>query len=191
MNLGLTGTLNGGKGTVAKILKEYGFETKGFGDEVRKEATLRGIPHRREDLQRLGARLRVEQGVDVWCMRIQAQMLSGANYGIDGIRYLEDDDFFREMGDFKLISVDAPIKRRYDWSVARGYERDASRTFEQFKLDNDNDLGLNGLDCGQNVSACMEIADYHIWNGGDKNQLRMAVEGILEKLNCRRANSIK
>lgn len=187
MNLELTGTICGGKGTATKILREYGFQIIGFGDEVRKEATARGIPHLRRDLQRLGAQLRIEQGKDVWCKRIAEQMRPGVNYAIDGIRYPEDHYFFRSPESF-LISVDGPIEMRYGWSKVRGYERDAMRTLEEFKRDNDADLGLFGESDGQNVGATMELVDYRIWNDGTKHQLRMAVETILGKLHYRKSD---
>lgn len=181
MKVGLTGTLNAGKGEVGRILAEQGFHIFGFGNEVRKEATVREIPHEREKLQKLGAKLRVEKGNYVWCERILAQMAYGLDYVIDGVRYPEDDSFFRQIGDYILISVDAPLELRYQRAILRGREGDSKKTFEQFKLENDSDLGLFGETYGQNALECMKLADYTVINDGTREKLKSVVLDILNK----------
>src|SRR3989338_2769065 len=67
MIIGLCGTIGAGKSTTARYYSQCcGFERLSFGDEVRREATARGLSHDRGVLQKLGARLRQEEGIHVW-----------------------------------------------------------------------------------------------------------------------------
>ena len=62
MIIGLTGKNASGKGEAASYLKAKGFIYYSLSDELRKEATKKGLSHERETLISLGNILRKQNG---------------------------------------------------------------------------------------------------------------------------------
>ncbi|MFZ2521963.1 MAG: hypothetical protein WAX44_02185 [Minisyncoccia bacterium] len=95
-----------------------------------------------------------------------------------GVRSTDEVRTFRkELGDkFKLITVNAPIEKRYAWSIAR--QRDGDQvTFEEFKRV--EDLERNGSTGSQEVDRVIEMADIVIENDGTIEDLYKKVDDLL------------
>ena len=64
MIIGLTGTISSGKSTVAEILIKKGFEHHTYSDILRLEAKKRNIEPTRQNLQKLGNKLKEESKIE-------------------------------------------------------------------------------------------------------------------------------
>ena len=70
MILGISGTNSAGKDSVARILKDAGFEQFSLSDAIREEAKARGLPSDRDVLIKLGNELREKLGPGILGERI-------------------------------------------------------------------------------------------------------------------------
>ncbi len=186
MLVGVTGTIGSGKGEFCKILVSEGFTKLAFGDVVRKEAVRRGIVESRENLQLLGFRLRQEDGVDVWSKRVAERIEQGKNYVVDGFRYPDQVNYFRErfgfdVGEFQLVAIESLDDNRFDRLRKRGREGDP-RTWEEFWIQDRRDwVGyLEGT--GQDVRGCFGVADYKVFNNGTLDNFAIDAKGFLMPL---------
>ncbi len=190
MIIGLTGTKSSGKGAVAEILKNKGFAILSLSDQVREEAIKRGLlNYQAKDLQNIGNDLREKYSVGVLAQRT-LQFIeqnknninnSNKNYVIDGIRNIGEIKVFRKRPDFYLISLDAPIKERFQRFVKRNRKGDSEIWKEFLEIDK-KDKGIGEKNTGQQVRKCIEFADQIIYNNSSFKQLQLDVEKILEKI---------
>jgi len=180
--VGLTGPIGSGKGIVADYLKEKGFEYFSLSDIVREEARKKGIAIERNSLQDLGNKLRAEGGDGVLAERT-VKKLSGRNTVIDSIRNPGEVLVLRKIPGFKLIAVDADVKRRFERVKARSRESDPI-SYEQFLKIEGRDLGKNEPLSGQQVKKCVEMADIKIVNDFDSvEEFRKEIEKVFDKMN--------
>ena len=89
MIIGITGTIASGKTTVAEILKEKGFVHHTYSDILRIEAKKRSIPQTRENLQKLGNRIKAESKDLGILSRLIIENSSSKNIIADGIRTID------------------------------------------------------------------------------------------------------
>jgi len=183
MIIGITGFICSGKEEISKIFVEkYGFIKKSFGDEVRKEATKRGIELTRDNLQNLGNLLRVEEGKEVWARRIIDSLETGKSYVIEGFRNLNDELPFRELEGFVLIGIHASDEIRMKRFLERKREGDPL-TEEDFKRIDATDRGNDqDPDYGQRSEDVYAQRDYEISNEGTLEDLRGEVERVMGEM---------
>ncbi len=181
MIIGITGSIGSGKGEVSKILANKGFEIISFGDEARKEATIRGIEPTRENLQKLGIELSKIEGEDFVLNRILSRIQKDKDYAIEGIRYLEDLNILKKREDFILIGIISSLESRWQRVLNRDKEGDPI-TFDNFiKLDSiDNGSGNNTS--GPDTLRCIEMADFIIVNDRSIKDIENNVFMILKRL---------
>lgn len=173
MIIGLTGRIAAGKGVSAEFFRTKNFEYLSLSNEVRAEATKRGIVHEREKLQDLGNLIRKEEGTGALVKRVNTHIKSYSNYIIDGIRNLGEVEELNRIycNEFVLLSLDAPVEIRWRNVQKRGKVSDP-KTFEEFLLADNRDYEEN-IGNGQQVRECMARADYHLYN-----------DNTIEGLNC-------
>ena len=183
MLIGLVGRMGSGKGSVAKILKEKGFESAIFSDVICKEANKRGISIIRKNLQDLGDQVRKEEGGGAWVKRILKEIDLNKNYIFDGVRNPGEVEELRKTGKFFLIYIDCMQDMR--WIRVKDSDNEKNpNTWEEFLIAEKRDSGISQPEYGQQVDKCIERADFVITNNSDLESLKNQVLGILNKIKC-------
>jgi dephospho-CoA kinase len=185
MIIGLTGTLGAGKSIVADYLQKKGWIYLSLSNEVREEAKKRSITVTRENLQLLGNEVRQNEGNAVWAEKSLIRITDPQkNYIIDGIRNPAEIQLFKQLGNFYVVAVDAPRQLRFQRLLARNRESDPRTLLDFMKIDS-KDLGQGEEDCGQQVMACMKMADAIILNESSVERMRdktsFAVQQLVNK----------
>lgn len=178
MIIGLTGTIASGKGEVAEYLKKKGFSYFSLSQEVREEATKRGIEHIRENLQRLGNELRMQQGSGILAQMVSQKIFPGMNVIVDGIRNPEEVQELKKIGHFYLIAIDAPKEDRFSRVISRNRESDP-KTWPDFLKVDAIDQGFQQETSGQQVLQCIKVADYKITNNASLGSLQDKTQYII------------
>jgi len=171
--IGLTGTICGGKGTLATHLIDLGFNHFVLSDRIRDEIRIRGQEITRALLQDVGNELRNKFGGAVLAQRT-ADLMADAegNVVIDGVRNPDEIKFLRNVLGASILGVDAPKETRCEWYLERAKSRGEDGTsIADFERDNNRDLGIGEPGTGQQVSKCLELADVVIENNGSKQDL--------------------
>jgi dephospho-CoA kinase len=179
--IGLTGTKASGKGVVADYLKNMGFGYYSLSDRVREEAVRRGIHNYTiRQLQDIGNELREKHGLGVLAEMTMKEMEEG-NCIIDGIRNPGEIKILRWQENFYLIGVDAPQEQRRERLIKRARSSDPKTEAEFLEMDK-RDLGIGGKNVGQQVYACIKMADHFIRNDSTIGYLHKTVQEILGEI---------
>jgi dephospho-CoA kinase len=181
LTIGLVGSIASGKGEVASLLREVGFAYFSLSDRVREEAARRGLqPPSREDLQQIGNELRSTVGPAVWAQRMleKAEAAGAVEAVIDGIRNPHEVRYLQQHTRWHFISVDAPADVRFKRMQERQRPGDPE-TLEAFLQVDARDRGVGEAEEGQQVGACMKLADFAIWNDGSRADLQQKVAAVL------------
>ena len=181
--IGLTGKNAGGKGTVANLLVQNKFVYHSLSDSLREELKMLGKEETRENLIKIGNKLRKEGGPGVLADKMISKLGSGNNHIVDSIRNPFEVNSLRDKSSFNkfiLISVDANARLRYDRLCSRGRIGD-SYSWENFvnqekQEENNNDPNK------QQLTKNLGMADYDIDNSGTLEDLENQVKKILAKL---------
>ncbi len=180
MIVGIVGPIASGKSMLSDELVKRGFIRLSFSFEVREEARNRGIPIERKALQDLGNEMRLKFGRDYWAKRIISKISGENNYAVEGIRNTSEVVALRELKDFILAAVDAPLEKRYQWIMMRGKDSDP-HFLEGVKLIDARDRGEGEGEHGQQTSKCMEMADFHIMNDKTKEHFQKKLDKLFKK----------
>lgn len=179
MIIGLTGTFAAGKDTVAEFLETKGFEHFSTGDQIREIAAERGIAQSRDVLRELGNELRDDNGSEFLCKRIIEEKAKTDKIVISGIRQPGEIKYLKELGNFHLIAVDAPVEVRFERMKARDRLGDP-KTLEEM-IDKERQEMESAGPNAQRIHECMQLADTLVINDGDIEKLDKAISEILEK----------
>jgi len=176
MIIGLTGTIASGKDIISDALKKRGFIALSLSDEVREECKARGIELTRENLQKLGNDMRKESGNGILAQRILMKITNPQkNYVINGIRNTAEVAELKNWPSFYMMAVDSPQQTRFQRMMTRNRPSDPKNFYEFTKVDA-VDQGKEQDNSGQQVLACMKIADCSIYND-------FSVERLIDKVN--------
>lgn len=177
-----TGPTASGKGTAANFLKEKGYTYFSLSDEVRREATKRGLATGKEILQNLGDELREMFGSDVLAVRVVQtdEFKLAEKVVIDGIRHPEEVLYFKELYDAKIVGITASEKTRFEYVQARNREGDP-KTFEEFLKSEQREQGAEGSHAMQ-VKRCLTMADIIVVNESGVERLKENTLFVLTKL---------
>lgn len=168
-----------GKDTVGKYLaSDYGFEHAATGRLLRtymKESGS-GAPTRAL-MQSVANDVRARNGADYFfrlAVRSNADRIV-----VDGLRSMGEIESARDAG-CVIISVEAPVEKRYRWAVARGRVSDLA-TFEEFVAQEQAENSSSSAS-EQSVDDVMAAADYTISNNTDLAGLRLATDELMKRL---------
>ena len=176
MIIGLTGTIASGKDVAADALKKRGFIALSLSDEVREEANARGVELTKENLQKLGNDMRKESGKGILAQKILMKITNPQkNYVINGIKNPAEVAELKNWPSFYLIAIDSPPQTRFQKMMTRNRSSDPKNFYEFTKLDT-IDHGQGQDENGQQVAACMKIADCSIYND-------FSAERLIDKVN--------
>ncbi len=174
--VGLTGTNAAGKGEIARLLGVRGYGYRSLSDILRAELARRGLEATRDNLIRVGNELRAARGADVLARRAAADIGAGRAV-VDSIRNAAEVAYLRGLGDFLLIGVDAPVEIRFERARLRGRNESAA-TLEEFRAKEAEEL--RGGETGQQLEACLRLADVLIVNDGTLEALERKLGEALE-----------
>ncbi len=172
--IGLTGTNGSGKSEVAEFFKKKGYAYFSLSDEIREELVRRGEALSRDNLIRVGNELRERFGPDVLARRVLDRITGPAV--IDSIRNSKEVACLKKQRGFVLLGIDAALELRYDRIRARGRDESAS-TLEEFAAKEREEMA--GQENGQQLKACLEMADILIINDGSLADLHKKLEALL------------
>ena len=175
--LGFTGLISCGKGTVTKYLKEkHAAETFRFSTMLRDVLTRLYLEHSRENMSGLSTVLRDFFGQDLMA-KVMAKDVVNSQADlivVDGIRRMEDIKYLRALPNFKLVSIEADMKTRYERLIERGENSDdKNKTWEDFVADHQLETELTILDT-------MKVADIVINNDGNLEALQRQLDNLVK-----------
>jgi len=172
--IGLTGTNGAGKGEVAAYFVDKGYAYFSLSDEIREELRRRGEAETRDNLIRMGNRLREEFSADILARRVMEKVRGKAV--IDSIRNPGEVAYLRKQDGFVLIAVDAPLELRFERVMRRGRVESAG-DLQSFAAKEAEEMGAG--ETSQQLLACMETADIRVWNDGSIQDLHRKLEDLL------------
>lgn len=165
--IGLVGQAGVGKGRVAHVLTENGFNAYSLSDSLRKTATDIGLSHEREVLITLGNSLRERFGGDILARGAKQWIDSedATRVVIDSIRNPSEVSFLqREAGAFVIGVTMSPEKR---FRLMRDRNRPGDpQTWDEFQQLLYREQGVGEKASGQQVQRCLELADELLPNEG-------------------------
>ena len=178
--IGITGTLGAGKGTIVEYLTEKkGFQHFSVRAFLTEEIERRGMPVNRDSMVSVANELRAQHSPGYIAEQLfERAKQSGKNCIIESIRTPGEIESLHKLGDFTLFAVDAKPELRYERIVLRASETDHI-SFETF-LDNEKREMQSTDPNKQNLSRCIEMADYVFENNGTMEQLFENVEAVLK-----------
>jgi dephospho-CoA kinase len=180
--IGITGTLGAGKGTIVDFLTaEKGFAHFSVRAFIAEEIKRRGMDINRDAMVIVANDLRKINSPSyiVDCLYERA-LSQGRNSIIESIRTPGEIDSLRKKGDFYLLAIDADPEIRYKRISLRQSETDhiSYLTF----LDNEQRELKSTDPNAQNLSKCIEMADFKLLNNGTIKQLNLKIEEIVMKI---------
>ncbi len=183
MIIGLTGKNAAGKGETAKHLQKRGFHCFSLSDELREEATRRGIGHSRDELITLGTLVREQHGTGYLASKVNEKIAllkkkDVQKFVVDSIRNVGEVKELEKNDDFDLFAIEADAKIRFTRMIKRGRAGDAA-TFEKFLEQEQKENSISGA--GQQMELCIEMAAHTINNNGTLEDLYLKVDNILKE----------
>ncbi len=179
--IGITGTLGAGKGTIVEHLKKLGFDHYSVRQFLMEEIKKRGLPVNRETMTDVANELRknhhpayiIEQLYNI-------ARRKGNNAVIESIRTPGEIYFLKKKENFYLFAVDADPHLRYRRIKQRASETD-SVSFETFLANEEREMHTADPN-KQNLSKCIELADYTFDNNGTIAELNRQVDKAIEEI---------
>jgi len=172
--IAFTGMPGSGKSEAVKVAIEMGIPVVRMGDCVWEEVKRRGLEINDENVGRIANEMREKYGKDIWAKRTFEKIdPSWDTVVIDGIRNIEEVEFFREkLGkDFTLVAIHASPETRYRRLMERRREDD-STTLEKIKERDERELRWG-------IGVVIAMADVIIVNEGSLDEFREEVENTL------------
>lgn len=175
--LGFTGLPACGKGTIAAYFKtEYKAETFRFSTMLRDVLDRLYLGHSRENMSGISRILREFFGQDLMA-KVMAKDVENSQAElivVDGVRRMEDVKYLRALPNFKLVSIEAEMKIRYERLLTRGENLDdKNKTWEEFLADHQLETELTILDT-------MKAADIIINNDGSLEDLHKQLDELVK-----------
>jgi dephospho-CoA kinase len=171
--IGLTGTNGAGKGEVARFLQKKGFDYVSLSDVLREELKSRGLEASRDNLIACGNELREKFGPAELARR--AALKISRPTVIDSIRNLREIDYLRQLGDFILVGVDAPVEIRFERVMRRGRNESVCSLADFIAKE---ELEKRNGETGQQLEACLQAADVLIINDSSLEELWQKLEEL-------------
>lgn len=175
--IGLTGANASGKGEVACYLKSRGFEYYSLSDILREEARARGIEPSRENLIKLGNKLREENRPSVLADLAVKKINNKKDCIIDSIRNPFEIKALRKLKGFVLIGITASLEIRFKRVVMRKRPGDP-QTLEEFIEKEDKENISDSIN--QQLENCLKLVDIVIVNDSTIEELHKKIDSVLK-----------
>jgi dephospho-CoA kinase len=137
----------------------------------------------RADLQKIGNEMRRFEGPAALAKRTLAKIEASKDKLaiVDGFRNPHEVAHFRQHTKFYLLAIDAPIELRFKRAVERQRPGDP-RTLAEFLSLDARDRGEGEPEDGQQVGACLRLADVAIQNDETLLDLKGKVDALLRQI---------
>lgn len=182
--IGITGTIGAGKGTIV----DYLVKNKGFVhfsariDVINKEIEKRGLPITRDNMVMVANDLRKSYGPSYVVEELfKLAEKSDSNCILESIRTVGEIESLRQKGKFYLFAIDADRKIRYDRIQKRGDIQSDNVSFEKFVEQEEKEMTSDDPN-KQNLSKCIEMADYIFMNNSTLEELHYQVDKIISEI---------
>jgi dCMP deaminase len=181
MYIGVAGLYCAGKDSVAENLINSGFGHLSLSDAVRKEMKKAGVKITRENLISFANEMRVKEGEEIWAKKVVEEIEKNDlnNVVITSIRSPAEVKELEKLREFILVSVEAPLKIRFERSRLRNRENEPS-TLKEFK--EKENFERYGKKNQQNIEPVIKKAKIHILNDKGLEELKVKVEQLLDDL---------
>ena len=174
--LAFVGMPASGKSEAASVLRRKGITVINMGDVIREEVVRRGLEATDANTGGVGTDLREKEGRDAVAKRCIPKIREAdeAFIGIDGVRSVSEVERFKEAfgSDFTLVSVDCPLKIRFERVLARK-RSDDMKDISELKVRDDRELGWG-------MGEAMGIADVVVENNGTLEEFVTKVTALVK-----------
>ncbi|MDP3917609.1 MAG: AAA family ATPase [Candidatus Woesebacteria bacterium] len=173
--IGITGTLGAGKGTVVDYLVDkkgfYHYSVSGY---LKEELQKQNREIDRTNMQDIANEIREKFGPDYITQKLFS-IAESENHDaiIESIRNPKEADFIKSHGG-KLFAVTALQKTRFERIKSRSSEKD-SVSFKEFQKQEEREM-QSTQSFAQNLSKCIEMADFIVNNDGSLKNLYEQIE---------------
>ncbi len=177
MIIGVTGAYASGKDTVADMLQKMNFYHISLSDIIRDEMKLQKIKLTRENMIRVGTKLRSEFGADILAKRALRKVRDGENYVFTSIRNPKEVEYLMKREDFLMVNVIAPEKVRLRRILGRNREGDP-KTLKELKESERKENTSNPNE--QQLNTVAKMAKIVIKNDSDLTMLQEKVQRLVQ-----------
>ena len=182
MIIWITWTLGAGKGTISDyLIQKKWFKHYSVSGYITEEIKKRWMEVNRDSMYQVWRDLKKQNWADFIVKELYKKAKQEWNNAIiESIRSPWEVDGLKELDDFKLISVDADIKIRYNRIRLRWSEKD-NVDFETFLANNERERDSDSTDPTKiNLSKCVALADLKLNNNWSFEELYSQVDEIVE-----------
>jgi dephospho-CoA kinase len=176
--IGLTGEMACGKGTAAKYAAEkHRANSYRFSSMLRDVLDRLYIEQTRENVSGLSTILRQKFGESLFARVMAEDVKKDENevIVIDGIRRLADIEYLKKLPEFKLVYIEADIKKCYERITHRGENTDDNdKTFEKF-------LKEHELETEVQIKDLKNYADFVVNNDDGFEKFYQQIDKIIEE----------
>lgn len=162
--LGIVGHKGSGKGTIAQYLAEHHAAAHfKFSDPLTDTLKRLHLPITRDGQIRLALSFREHFGEDILgkVIMLDVDRAPQSMIAVDGIRYWDEVKLLRTLPFFRLIHVDADVRKRYERTLIRGEKANESEySFEDFVTEHQRPTEVT-------IGEIAKSADVHLNNDGD------------------------
>ena len=183
MIIGLVSPMGSGKGEVVKILNKHGFDNITLSQMVREEAKKRGLSQKRETLMEVGNSMREKEGPGVLAKYAleKIQQSDNVNWIIDGIRNPAEIIALKAGRNVNIIGIEVKQETLVKRILKRADKKDPKEKEEIInRLEREWEEPNNPF--GQQVGACMRMADKMIDNNGTLKALDNEITEYYNKI---------
>jgi dephospho-CoA kinase len=177
--LGTAGEIASGKETVAQyIIKKYGGSLYRFSDPLRDILIRMHLDSDRQNYHKISMALRKYFGQDALSHVIYNDIKKSKEKIIvlDGIRRKSDMKYLKDITGFKLIFIEADIKKRFKRLRSRREKADdQKKSLASFKKEHESEVEIN-------IRKLKKIANFIIDNNHSHPQLFSAIDAVLANI---------
>lgn len=173
--IGITGTLGAGKGTVVDYLvNKKSFCHYSVSGYLKEELQKQNREIDRTNMQDIANEIREKFGPDyITKMLFEKAKQKNHDAIIESIRNPKEAEFIKSHNG-KLFAVTALQKTRYERIKSRASEKD-SVSFKEFQKQEEREMQSTDPNA-QNLSKCIEMADFIVNNDGSLENLYEQIE---------------
>lgn len=182
MIIWITWTLGSGKGTIVDYLvQKKWFQHLSVRAFLVEEIQKRWMPTNRDSMVIVANDLRSKYGASYIAEQLYAKAkASWKDTVIESIRAVGEVQILQTKENFHLFAIDADPTIRYERIKLRNNESDHV-SYTKFIGDEQREME-NEDPTKQNISACMQLADYVFDNNGSLEDLYQHIEKIVKQL---------
>lgn len=176
--LGIAGEIASGKGTTTKhLVEKYGASQHRFSTMLRDVAQRMHLEENRENLQKISTIFRENFSDDLLSQVIYHDVEADPAeiVVIDGVRRMSDIEYLKKLPGFCLVYIDTEMEKRFERLTHRGENTDdATKTLEEFKVDNEREAE-------RKIKDLKTDADFVVDNNGSLEDLYSQIDVIISR----------